>query len=124
MKRDGGTAWDWGRHATGWGTTKDGRGDEAVWARVEGVSRPWLADGAVEATAMDGWHNGSNCDGGEWKNVLQELERSEAVCLGWSVGPVSKASGCMDPCRLVLSLSIIFWLKLNYSMRNMRLFAD
>jgi hypothetical protein len=90
------------------GTVKDGRGGEAEWARVEGASRPWRADGAVEAAAIDGQHNVSDCDEGEWKNVLQELGRPEAVCLGWSAGPVSKASGRMDPGRLVLSLFPLF----------------
>ena len=75
VTRDGGAAWNSSRHGAGWGTTKDGRGGEAEWAQAKATSRPWQADGAVEATAVDGRSSGSGCDKREWGNILQKLVR-------------------------------------------------
>jgi hypothetical protein len=72
--------WDW-RNAA-WGAAEDGRGSEAERVRSDSAPRPRRADCVVEAPIVDGRLNGSGCDEPEWENVLQELRRPEASCLG------------------------------------------
>jgi hypothetical protein len=56
---------------------------EVEWAWSDGVSRPWWAEGVVEAAAASRRRGGSGRHGRGWGNDVHELGRTER--------PVAKA---------------------------------